>query len=301
MASLTEIFNPTFFLFLGMLLLAISLLTLYYESKFRDYNHKLSSMLSIVSSLAEEVNSIKFGLNQVAFAGGSLPFQKNVEETIVKKSLIEVSDDEEDDDDDEDQEDEEEEDDEDEDDQDDDDDEEDDQDDEDEDDDNKTIIQIGGNDITILKIGQKEDHVEIPELDIDDLQNDKDRDENDENDENDEDDLEELDDLDSVSTESFVNEPLEILEAVIDNKNQLPHPKDLEESSVLELGDSSLNDIKKINIMDLEEVKSIQASESNDYKKMSVQKLRSLVVERNLVSESSKMKKPELLKLLGEE
>jgi hypothetical protein len=299
MASLTEIFNPTFFLFLGMLLLATSLLTLYYESKFREQNHRLSSMLSIISSLAEEVNGIKFGLNQVAFAGGSLPFQKNVEETIVKKSLIEVSDDEDEEDDDE-QDDEEDDDDQDDEEDDEDDDDEEDDEDQDDDDDTKTIIQIGGNDITILKMGQKEDD-DITELDINDLQNDKDNDVEDENDDEAElEDLEDLEDLESVSTKSSVNEPLEInLEA--DNKNQSSELTELEESSVLELEESSLNDIKKINIMDLEEVKSIQASESNDYKKMSLQKLRTLVVERNLVSESSKMKKPELLKLLGEE
>ena len=299
MASLTEIFNPTFFLFLGMLLLAISLLTLYYESKFRDYNHKLSSMLGIVSSLAEEVNSIKFGLNQIAFAGGSLPFQKNVEETIVKKSLIEVSDDEEDDDDEDDDQDDE---DDDEDDEDDDQDEDDEDDDDEEDDDNKTMIQIGGNDITILKIGQDGD--DITELDINNLQNDNDNDDEDEDENYDNDNFEDLDELDSVSTESFVNEPLDLeinLDLETDNKNQLPETTGLEESTVLELEESPLKGVKKINIMDLEEVKNIQASESNDYKKMSVQKLRTLVVERNLVSESSKMKKPELLKLLGEE
>jgi len=245
-------------------------------------------MLSIVSSLAEEVNSIKFGLNQVAFAGGSLPFQKNLEETIVRKSLIEVSDDDEDDENDDDNETDE--------DDESDDDEVDVEDDEsDEDSDDNQTIQIGGADITILKIGQKEDD-DITELNVDDLQNKKD---DEDDDDNDNDNLEDLEDLVSVSSESSVNEPLEInLEA---EANQLSEPTELEESTMLELEESSLNDIKKINIMDLEEVKSIQASESNDYKKMSVQKLRSLVVERNLINESSKMKKPELLKLLGEE
>ena len=65
MASLTDLFNPTFLMFLGILLLAIALLVLYFESKFRDQNHKISSMLSLVSSLAEELNSNKLMVNHL--------------------------------------------------------------------------------------------------------------------------------------------------------------------------------------------------------------------------------------------
>jgi hypothetical protein len=63
-----------------------------------------------------------------------------------------------------------------------------------------------------------------------------------------------------------------------------------------------LDEIKTINILD--ETKSVVTTDNNEaieYKKMSVQKLRTLVTERNLVQDSSKLKKPELLKLLGEE
>ena len=56
-------------------------------------------------------------------------------------------------------------------------------------------------------------------------------------------------------------------------------------------------DLKSINIT-LEETKTDQ---SVDYKKMALPKLRSVVSEKGLSSDSSKLKKNELLKLLGVE
>jgi hypothetical protein len=53
-------------------------------------------------------------------------------------------------------------------------------------------------------------------------------------------------------------------------------------------------DLKTINI-NLEETK----HESTDYKKMSLSKLRSIVTEKGLTPDATKLKKNELLKLLG--
>ena len=106
MATLAELFNPTFFLFLGILVLVVALMVLYYESKIRDQNHKIASMLSLVSTLAEDMNNVKFGLNHVAMRHGGTHQQdesplenKTQNNTIVKNSshLIDVSDDEDDD------------------------------------------------------------------------------------------------------------------------------------------------------------------------------------------------------------
>ena len=62
--------------------------------------------------------------------------------------------------------------------------------------------------------------------------------------------------------------------------------------------DISRLNLKSINISSLEEVKN---SDSIDYKKFTLSKLRSIVVEKELVVDSSKLKKNELLKLLGAE
>ena len=48
MAILTDLFNPSFFMFLGILILVIALLVVYFESKMREQNHKIASMLSLV-------------------------------------------------------------------------------------------------------------------------------------------------------------------------------------------------------------------------------------------------------------
>jgi len=53
MSYLTDLFNPYFLMFLGTLLLVVVSVVYYFESKTRDQNHKIASMLSLVSTLAE--------------------------------------------------------------------------------------------------------------------------------------------------------------------------------------------------------------------------------------------------------
>ena len=112
MASLTDLFNPTFLMFLGILVLVVALLVVYFESKFREQNHKISSMLSLVSSLAEELNGTKMVIQHLSMRGGvqSQNFQQeqtfsnfhDLEENVAQQNtnntnntkLIQVSDDE---------------------------------------------------------------------------------------------------------------------------------------------------------------------------------------------------------------
>jgi len=108
MASLADIFNPSFFIILGIVALLIALMVVYFESKVREQNHKMSSMLSLVSTLAEDMNGVKMGLNHLAISGinggndinhpehASTITQKLESETTKenKLNLIEVSDDE---------------------------------------------------------------------------------------------------------------------------------------------------------------------------------------------------------------
>ena len=46
---------------------------------------------------------------------------------------------------------------------------------------------------------------------------------------------------------------------------------------------------------------SVSSKGKEDYKKMSLNKLRDVVVEKGIIPDASKLKKNELLKLLGEE
>ena len=56
--------------------------------------------------------------------------------------------------------------------------------------------------------------------------------------------------------------------------------------------------LKSINVSDLEESKSIAVI---DYKKLSITKLRTIVTEKGIVNNASKLKKEDILKLLESE
>ena len=95
-------------------------------------------------------------------------------------------------------------------------------------------------------------------------------------------DLEELEDLNRDETIKSIH-----LETPIDlNISKEEEPVD----------ELFVGDLKTISIMDLEE-----SNKKPDYKKMSLNKLREVVAEKGLIVDASKMKKPELLKLLGDE
>ena len=257
MASLADLFNPTFLMFLGILVLVVALMVVYFESKMRDQNHKIASMLSLVSTLAEDMNGVKMGLNQLAVTrmGGSFPqnFEQPLEKSRVpfnqETKLIEVSDGEDDDDDD----------------YDDDIDEEIDTDDDD-DESNHDVVKVFK--IDMNSQNQYEDSLSGNNLELDDLD-------------------EELDELDDELSEV---QSLSSKSSKLSNK--------LEETVYGETLQEPLNisDLKTISI-NLED----PHPDSLDYKKLSLPKLRSIVSEKGLATDASKLKKNELLKLLGAE
>ena len=273
MASLTDFFNPTFFMFLGILVLAVALIVGIFESKIRDQNHKIASMLSLVSTLAEDMNGVKMGLNHLAITrvGGSIPqnFQTPLEQsntTFISKeenNLIAVSDDEESDS----------------------------ESDSDESEDEDSELDLGSDDesdcesnydgkstnnIKILKININSDN-NINNIDESNLEFDK---------INKFDDLEELDDILS-DNHSESGDSIKF-EEKLDDIN--------EEETVNEILNISSSELKTINI-NLEE----SHSDTIDYKKLALPKLRSIVSEKGLSTDTSKMKKNELFKLLGVE
>jgi hypothetical protein len=267
MASLADLFSPTFLMFLGILVLVVALLIVYFESKMRDQNHKIASMLSLVSTLAEDMNGVKMGLNQLAVTrmGGSFPqnFEQPLENSRVpykqESKLIEVSDGEDDDEDDE---------------------EEDDIDDDDE----------------------LEDDNENDEED-DDLDDDDDDDEDDNNDESNHEvkvfkiNMNVKNDFESLSENNLELEDLDDeLSEVQSLSSKSSKLSDKLEETVYE---KTIQEPLSISA-DLKTI-SINLEESVDYKKLSLPKLRSIVSEKGLSSDSSKLKKNELLKLLGAE
>ncbi len=270
MPSLTDLFNPTFLMFLGILVLVVALLVVYFESKFREQNHKISSMLSLVSSLAEEVNGSKMIIHQLTMnhQGQNPQFfhqqqQPNLEKRVVQNdNLILVSDDEEDDDE-----------------------EDDDEDDDvseadDSDSDAASEVSIDENVLdddsvsSVIEIGNNND-VKVLKLNINDNKDDSES--------GDEVSLEDLDEMDELSAAN--------LEDLDDSSISSVSIKEEKNDNIKSM------DLKSINIT-LEETKPEQPL---DYKKMAIPKLRSIVAEKGLSSDSSKLKKNELLKLLGVE
>ena len=282
MASLADLFNPTFLIFLGILLLVVALIVVYFESKIRDQNHKIASMLSLVSTLAEDMNGIKLGFNHLAMTsfGGSN-----------RQPFVEKYQDNEDENEDEDEEEEEDE--------------------EDEEKEKKESKLISVSDDENDSDSNSESDVDSILDSVSETDTDSDTDIND---------IEELADDSNDDDEFSAHNDIKVLKLNITNDlfENSEHPKDeledLEDLEVLDSQSVELNgdllsseeknddtlltsDFKTINI-NLEESAN---NESLDYKKLSLTKLRSIVIEKGLSADSSKLKKQDLLKLLGVE
>lgn len=54
-----EITSPAILLCLGMIVIVAALLVVYFESRLREQNHRLKTMLSLITTLAEDTNSLK--------------------------------------------------------------------------------------------------------------------------------------------------------------------------------------------------------------------------------------------------
>jgi len=273
MTFITDLFNPTFLMFLGIFVLVILLIVVYFESKMREQNHKIASMLSLVSSLAEELNGVKFGLNHLSMRGGTSFFpEKHLAQNVFSNSenkLIEVSDDES---------------------------EEDDSDDELEELDDESDMEDSDDENIVFTLIEK-------------IQNDNDIDndiDNDNDNDNDidmgvkvfkvGDDEEEMVDLDMEEFDDNIS---------LSSKNSTPSIKHLNEIFASPQFENEEN-IEDIHAISQEDLKTIhihleEQQEVLDYKKLSLNKLRSVVAEKGLSLEANKLKKNELLKLLGVE
>jgi hypothetical protein len=283
--SLSELFNPSYLLLLGIVILSIALLYLYFENKMREQNHKISSMLSLVSSLAEEVNANRANARQPPPVGTHMLYPKK----------LTVSDDEDDDEDDEDEQDsidnseieslndddvidgEEENDDSD-----------DNSDNSDSDnseninsdlytDDTIHMIEIGDNsNIKILKFN-------MMNMNVNNQQTPQ------------EFDLDNIDNIEEGSDDLSIDDNIESLDNDDDDEDDEDDENDEDDEDTKTNSSSkpmmNLDDLKSINISNLE-------SPTVEYKKLSVAKLRSIAQEKGLIDDASKLKKPELIELL---
>ena len=283
MTALSELFTPTFLMFLGILLLVVALVVVYFESKMRDQNHKIASMLSLVSTLAEDMNGVKMGLNQVAMQqmgqmGGQQMAQSNgsaLQSPPLENSnnslylqegdnLIPVSDD-------------------------------------DSDEDDESVMDDSGSDIDAASLSDDDKESDDESSDDDEpvvkvlRLNIPTPGKNEDIGFNVAEELEDLDDLMdealSVSSEDSSEYQLDI------QSSDFIAAEEIKDETHLNI---SAADFKTINIS-LEEGGEENGVESVDYKKLPLPKLRNIVTERGLAADAAKMKKNELLKLLEAE
>lgn len=258
--TLTDLFNPTFFMFLGILLLVAALIVIYFENKMRDQNHKIASMLSLVSTLAEDTNRVKLMCNRLSTPPTHTP--SYLQPSLEHKERITVSDDEEAS-------------------------EFNDSDESDvvstfDDDDDKSCDNSIIEDDDDTDVSQNED-IKVLKLNIDEEERNND----------DTLELEITDDLDEFDDEIH-SENSDIHSD--DDDDDVSEGEEEKETTTIEdntFTKLSISDLKTINI-NLEEPQ----SEMVDFKKMPLNKLRSIVAEKGLSADAPKLKKNELLKLL---
>lgn len=280
MTALSELFTPTFLMFLGILLLVVALVVVYFESKMRDQNHKIASMLSLVSTLAEDMNGVKMGLNQVAMGqmggqqmGGQMG-QMGGQQMGIQSPPLENS--------------------------------------------NKSLyLQEVDNLIPVSDDDSEEDDESVmddsdSDIDADSLSHD-DRDSDDESSDEEEEvvkvlrlnipapgnnedvGLNELEDLDDLTDEALSVSSEESSEYKLDiQSSDIIAAEEIKAETRLNI---SASDFKTINISLEEET----GAELVDYKKLPLPKLRNIVTEKGLATDAAKMKKNELLKLLEAE
>ena len=293
LSSLKNIFTLSFFVNLGIVTLIVSLLVVFIESKIRQQNHKISSMLSLVSSLADEIHNVRNTIDlKIMKESNVLPINKLIDVSdceddddncVVNIELDSDSyddnsdsddadgDDSDDDSDDPDA---------------DDDADDDDDDDDDVDDDDADDADDEAECLDIIEIGEKNNNIRV--LNMGGVRDLEDKNDNYSDDEFENNELEELEELEESEESEQILDP---------SGGDLEPLQNYHEDEIINTDNdknSNIYDLKSINISNLEEMK----LDETNYKKLSINRLRMIVVEKKIVDESSKLKKHELLKLL---
>jgi len=325
MFSLTDLFTPTFFICLGVIILIIAFVVIYFENKMREQNHKIASMLSIVSTLAEDMNGFKNRVNHFVIGGAGsgtaamtlTPFQQehNLGNVVIQQmenrnGLIDVSDDDADND---------------------------------EDEESYSSDSESDTDSETSIDNQCEDDEDEDDGSNNAIDNDENKYIDSDNDSDIDSDSEDIIDEDNVegaqnikvikinildklvnnendndTDNKYFDEPelnLEELDCVLDVSNDIPEISEDYVQEVLDLKyETHIDNLAMFSPQQTTELKTIsmnlgvesgvgsgvEADDHIDYKKLQLPKLRSMAVEKGLVTsaEAAKLKKPELLKML---
>ena len=252
-------FSANFFLVLAFIILILAGLILYFEYKYKEQNHKIASMFSLISSLADELRVTKCKTFELC--------RPSVPAAIPKeKELLSVSEDEDEEDDDDDDDDDEDE-------------------DEDEDEEKSFTMDENIEEIEIESEQKPEILLAAAAVAEDKMPNMM---------------FSSTTSLDTMLSSLFHGSACGQFSMVIASEfdqSLQPQPQVEELSAEDDEGESNLT--PPLRSMDLTAI-SLPEKETEALKKQSIQKLRALVIEKNLSSpqEVGKLKKNELLKLL---
>lgn len=278
--ALSDIFTVPFLVSLGITLLLVGLLGMFFVQRLQEQNHKMASMLGLVSTMAEELNFIRGRLQMMSYVPqtGGAPIQQ----TADVDNLIPVSDGDEDSDSEDDI------------------DEDDEDEDEDEDSEELSVLEFDASINNVIELTPNDNAQTVKIINFGDLVAAS----NPENETENLEDLDEVQDLDDM--EDFDEESKNESENDAENNEEEDNE---EEDNVINLAEAqeelgekvsqeNLSFIKSINISNLEEN---SESGSIDYKKMSMTKLKSIALAKGLIQENSKATKNAILKMLSSE
>jgi hypothetical protein len=222
-----------------------------------EQDHKLNSMIGLISTMAEETHFFRSKLSalQHKIDGSSDNTLQFASQLMDNKDLIDVSDDDEDKDEDED--------------------------DEDDEDDDEEVTDEDDEDDEEVTDEDDEDDEEVTDDDADSKNN------------------------DILNVEALDDADINIDEIHMDDINNINMDEQLSSEVKTIHIDLDTNDAK-LTEDDMGFLKNVpidlgENEDKHDYKKMSLNKLREVVVAKGVVSDASKLKKNDILKLLGDE
>jgi hypothetical protein len=273
---LSEILSTTFLFSIAIIIILVGGLFAYFNHRFTQQNHKILSMMALVSTMAEEMQFFRSKINaksQPTQDQSITPANTNINthlggtKTIFQSNLIEVSDDEHDEDDEE-------------------------QDDDDVDDDEEQ------DDDDDVDDEEQDDEEQDDEQDDDDDVDDDEQDDDVDDEEQDEPPIKNFQiDLGEDINIDFDHDDIEISEGQKQSQTKtinLSH-----EISSFDDTSTTLQNIDEIELKLNDTNDNTDTESSVDYSKMALNKLREIIVSKGIVVDASKLKKNDILKMLS--
>jgi len=250
--AFTELLSSSFLFSISIIIILIGVIFYYISYRMSEQDHKISSMLGLITTMAEEMQFFRSKLSRL-----SEPEQHRV--VLDPNNLLNM---------------------------------------------------VAGNpnnlDLISVSDGECNEEEDSDELEEESEEEDSDEEDLEDSEEEENDSSSEEEDITTLNISNLGNDEinLDTLEVHNDDYNiksiHLEEPIDITQHNFYEnksLSQDISSDLKTISIVDLEETN----KKLIDYKKMSLNKLREVIIERGVVSDASKLKKNEMLKLLDVE